>query len=170
MANDDTANQEDNILINLTGEELSEEELLGIGKKKTPKPPPSQKTKKKAVAATKFHIPLIVKEKYPSLIPLILETESMDDEEREYWFQILPIMTNDQVVKFKQILISEKKQLAKLDAEYEEELEKINQNHIVEWQEFESKQKQEEIEAAEEVAEEEEIALEEDLLKKLQEL
>lgn len=94
----------------------------------------------------------------------------MDDDEREYWFQILPIMTDEQVENFKKILISEKDQLAKLDAEYEKEIKRINKKHVVEWEAFESLQKTEEIKAAEEKAEIAESSLEEDLLMKLQEL
>lgn len=173
MPKDDTTNQDDDVIVDISGEELSEEELLGLGKKKAPTPPPPTKqTKKQAIAAAaaKFHIPLLVKEKYPDLVPLIIETESMDDEEREYWFQILPIMTEDQIDKFRKILLSEKAQLEKLDAEYEQELAKINQKHLIEWKEFETKQKQEEITAKEVKAEKAEVPLEEDLLKKLQEL
>lgn len=120
--------------------------------------------------SSKFYIPNIVKDKYPSLVPLILQTESMDNEEREYWFQILPIMTDDQVLKFKEILISEKQQLAKLDTEYEEELKKINDKHLVEWQDFEKKQERETLQKKERIAEAEEISLEEDILKKLNDL
>ena len=94
----------------------------------------------------------------------------MDDEEREYWFQILPIMTEDQIQKFRDILISEKEQLAKLDAEYEEELSKINDKHLQEWQAFESKQQRIELGKKEEAAEAQEAASEEELLKKLENL
>ena len=48
---------------------------------------------------SKFDIPETVKQQYPDLIPLILQTESMTDDERQYWFQILPIMTDEQVKK-----------------------------------------------------------------------
>lgn len=157
---------------------LTEEELLGItptggGGEGAAAAKPAKAgipTTKKPLPASKFHIPNIVKQKYPDLIPLILETESMDDEEREYWFQILPIMTNEQVGKFREILISEKEQLAKLDDEYEKELNKINEKHLLEWQEFETKQKREELEKKEKVEEKEEVGVEEELLKKLEEL
>lgn len=127
-------------------------------------------TAKKQSATSKFNIPSVVQEKYPKLIPLILETESMDDEEREYWFQILPIMTPEQVQKFQDILISEKEQLAKLDAEYEAELAKINQKHVSEWENFETKQEREKRMVAEMEEEKEETSTEEDLLSKLQNL
>jgi len=118
----------------------------------------------------KFHIPAVVRDKYPELISLIIRTESMDDEEREYWFQMIPIMTNEQILKLRDILISEKEQLAKLDSEYEQELKKIDEKHLQEWQEFEIKQKKEEIAKNEAAKEKEEKATEEELLKKLQNL
>ena len=35
--------------------------------------------------------------KYPELITMILATESMDDDERQYWFDIMPSMTDSQI-------------------------------------------------------------------------
>lgn len=177
--NDDDAKQ-DSSIIDLSGEELSEEQLLGIGpnkddgssqgKQTTTKP--VVKTSKAAIDAAikKFNIPLLVQEEYPKLIPLILETESMDDEEREYWFQMLPIMTSDQVKKFTDILITEKKQLAELDKEYEQEIAQLNEKHALEWESFEIQEEMEKIEKEEAKHEEEETITEEELLKKLQDL
>jgi hypothetical protein len=154
MEKDSVANQ--NIL-------AEEEDLLGLKN-------PSPATATAKAQATKFHIPQIVKQNYPELVALILNTESMDDEEREYWFQILPIMTEDQVQKLRDILVNEKQQLAKLDAEYETELAKINDKHLSEWQAFESKQQREELSKKEEAYEEQESTSEEELLKKLSQL
>lgn len=116
----------------------------------------------------KYAIPMIVREKFPDLIDLIKTTESMDEDERDYWFQILPIMTEEQISKFRDILVSEKDQLARLDQEYEQELSKLNEKHMIEWKEFETKEKRAEIETKEKKAEEEEKAAEEELLKRLQ--
>ncbi|MBN1494888.1 hypothetical protein JW911_04100 [Candidatus Peregrinibacteria bacterium] len=123
-----------------------------------------------AAAAAKFNIPAVVKDHYPALIPLILETESMDDQERDYWFQMLPIMTDEQIDKLKEILLSEKEQLAKLDADYEAELKKIDEKHLQEWKQFEQKQKTEEIQKKEAAAQVQEQETEEELLNKLQNL
>lgn len=115
----------------------------------------------------KFAIPKLVVEKYPDLVELIKTTESMDDQEREYWFQILPIMTDDQINKFRNILETEKKQLADLDKEYEDELNRLNEKHLIEWKEFESKEKSRAIQQAEAASDQQEKQLEEDLLAKL---
>jgi len=187
MADSNTQNtqgDDDNKVINLTQVQqmekdsvsddsilAAEEELLGLNKPAgggaTGYTGGAQSTKAKAA---KFHIPQAVKQKYPELIPLILNTESMDDEEREYWFQILPIMTADQVQKLRDILVNEKKQLAKLDQEYEAELAKINEKHLAEWQSFENKQQRVALAQKEEANEAQESSLEEDLLNKLDQI
>jgi hypothetical protein len=115
----------------------------------------------------KFPLPAMVKEKFPDLMQLIKETESMNDDERNYWFQILPIMTEEQIGKFRDILINEKTQLKRLDGEYEQEINRLNQKHIMEWKEFEVKEKRKAIQTAEQKANEEEQVTEEELLKRL---
>lgn len=118
----------------------------------------------------KYSIPKFVKENYSDLVDLIKSTESMDDQEREYWFQILPIMNKDQIDKLKNILNTEKDQLAALDQEYEQELNRLNEKHLLEWKEFESKEKTKAIRDAEAASDVGEKQLEEDLLSKLNQL
>ena len=83
--------------------------------------------------------------KYPELIQLILATESMDDGERQYWFDILPSMNADQVQRLTDILVTEKKKLAELEAKYQTEIESLNQKHAAEWQGYEIKKQKEAI-------------------------
>ncbi len=66
-------------------------------------------------AEKKYIIPKLVREEFTDLIKLMFETESMDQEEREYWLQIMPIMNEEQIKKFRDILVNEKEQLASLD-------------------------------------------------------
>lgn len=115
----------------------------------------------------KFEIPETVRQQYPDLIPLILETESMNDDERQYWFQILPIMTDEQVGKLREILSNEKQQLAKIDDDYQKEVKRINTKHVAEWKAFQSKEKREKLKAAETATEQTEKEKEEELLKNL---
>lgn len=63
----------------------------------------------------KIVIPDEAKAKYPDLVPQILKSPSMDNEEKNYWFSVLPIMTDDQVMELRDILASEKKRLAAID-------------------------------------------------------
>ncbi len=118
----------------------------------------------------KYNIPDTVKEKFGELVPLILQTESMNDDERRYWFQILPIMTDDQVQKLREILNNEKQQLATLDKQYNQNVEQINQKHVEEWKEFEHKEEREKIRVEEATTKEQEAAAQENLLSQLNNL
>ena len=60
------------------------------------------------------------------LIKLILNTESMDDEERQYWFDIMPSMTKEQVSRLFNILETERKKLEELDKKYQKEIDALN--------------------------------------------
>lgn len=120
-----------------------------------------------AAPPDKYAVPSLVKDKFPDLVQLIKDTESMNDDERDYWFQILPIMTEEQIKKFRDILVNEKDQLSRLDKEYEQELTKLNEKHLIEWKEFESKEKRKALQSAEQASQEEETKAEEELLKRL---
>lgn len=115
-------------------------------------------------AESKYIVPRLVREKFPDLIKLIYETESMNEEEREYWLQIMPIMTEEQILKFRDILVNEKEQLAKLDKEYDREMTKA----VPEIDEAKLKEEMAKIKEEEKVHEEEEKAAEEALLKQLE--
>lgn len=116
----------------------------------------------------KFNIPAAVLAKYPELVALIKKTESMSDEEREYWFQILPIMTADQVKRLQTILDEEANQLSKLDTQYQDELTKLNKKHLEEWNVFQKKQDRQALQTAEANQEAVEAKAEEDILKNLE--
>jgi hypothetical protein len=115
----------------------------------------------------KFKIPPVVLKKYGDLVELIKKTESMSDEERDYWFQILPIMTEDQVARLRKILEDESSQLAKLDEQYQSELTKLNKKHLTEWDTLEKTKERESRQEEEAKAEAEESAAEEALLGEL---
>lgn len=144
--------------------------LKGMGAAGSGNPPAGGGTATATKDDSKFKIPDEVKKKYPDLIELIKQTESMTDEERTYWFQIMPIMTDQQIEKLKKILLQEKAQLQKLDAEYEKELKKLNDKHLLEWKEFEARKSREERQKAEAAEEAKEKAAEEDILSQLDEV
>lgn len=118
----------------------------------------------------KYSIPESVKSSYPDLVALLIKTESMNDEERDYWFQVLPIMTEDQIIKLRTILVNERDQLKKIDTEYEDEIKKLNQVHKNDWNAFEAQQKKAAIKHAETLHEEQEIQKEENLLDALDQI
>lgn len=118
-------------------------------------------------AEAKYIVPALVREKFPDLIKLIYETESMNEEEREYWLQIMPIMSEEQIVKFRDILVNERDQLAKLDKEYSSEMNKINKAPVPELNETKRKEEIGKIKEAEKADQEKEKSEEEVLLQKL---
>jgi hypothetical protein len=87
--------------------------------------------------------------KYPELIELVLGSESIDNNEKQYWFDILPSMTNDQIDRLFNILMTERKQLEELNIKYQEEIKTLNEKHLIQWQSLQSQKAKEKIEAAE---------------------
>ncbi|MBN1258803.1 hypothetical protein JXA05_03535 [Candidatus Peregrinibacteria bacterium] len=59
----------------------------------------------------KIHVPEDTRAKFGELIDLVLDSHSMDDEERQYWIDVLPIMTDEQIANLRDILNNEKKQI-----------------------------------------------------------
>jgi len=70
-------------------------------------------------------IPPEVQQKFSPLLAFIKGSESMNDEERQYWINILPIMTPEQLKNLEEILMNEKQQLAAIDAKYSKEMTSI---------------------------------------------
>lgn len=72
-----------------------------------------------------LQVPTETARQFEEIITLIRQSQSMNDEERQYWVDILPVMTPDQVRQLRDILINERDQLAAIDAKYAQQL---NQN------------------------------------------
>lgn len=86
-----------------------------------------------------FQIADEIQAQYGELIKLILATESMDDDERQYWFDIMPSMTDNQIDRLFNILETERKKLEDLEVKYQNEIKQLNEKHLIEWQEFQMK-------------------------------
>jgi hypothetical protein len=89
---------------------------------------------------TTFQLSDEIQAKYPELIKLIIATESMDDDERQYWFDIMPSMTDEQIDRLYDILETEKKKLEDLEVKYQKEIKSLNEKHLIEWQEVQIKE------------------------------
>lgn len=118
-------------------------------------------------AEKKYIVPPLIRNKFPDLIKLIYETESMNAEEREYWLQIMPIMSEEQIVKFRGILVNERDQLAKLDKDYQSEMARINKPASKPIDEAKMKEELEKIKAQEQESEQTEQNEEAKLLEQL---
>lgn len=66
-----------------------------------------------------------IQSQYPKLVELVKATQSMDNEEKQYWFSLLTAMTEEQRTRLFDILENERKKLEQLDIAYKEEKEKI---------------------------------------------
>ena len=102
-----------------------------------------------------FQIDDEMQAKYSELIKMILATESMDDDERQYWFDIMPSMTDEQIDRLFNILDTERRKLEELELKYQEEIKRLNEKHLIEWQEFQMKESKKKIKQAEQEDEDE---------------
>ncbi len=114
-----------------------------------------------------FNVSDEMQAQYNELVKLIIETESMDDDEKQYWFDIMPSMTDDQIDRLFNILDTEKKKLEALEEKYQTEIKKLNEKHLIEWQEFQMKDSKQKIKAAQDSESEDDA---DDVLKMLNDL
>ena len=82
-----------------------------------------------------------VKEQFPELIELIKGSQSMNHEERQYWVDVLPIMTEDQISNLRGILENEQKQMEEADREYEEGVQEEARIFINKFDQYKYKEK-----------------------------
>jgi len=85
--------------------------------------------------ASLFDIPEDFLETDPELIQLILESKALDtDEDKQNWFNLLPLMTEDQIIKLREILLKERKKLQEIEEKYEKKKREIRQKYLLRWQ------------------------------------
>ncbi len=88
----------------------------------TPPPPPAPPSPPAPPApagqSPVLQVPPDVAAKFGDVIKMIQASESMNADERQYWVNILPIMTPEQLQSLRDILENEKKQLASIDEKY----------------------------------------------------
>jgi hypothetical protein len=115
-------------------------------------------------------VPAEVQEKFPELVEMIKASGSMDDDERQYWVDVLPIMSEGQVENLRGILDNEKKRLADAAKEYSEGMEGAVDKATKAFDEAAYLEKKRAREAAEKKQEAEEKASEAAVLKELENL
>ncbi len=87
--------------------------------------------------------------RYPELIDLILWSESIDNNQKQYWLDILPSMTNEQIDRLFNILMTERIEIQKLDLQFQEDVKALNEKHLIQWQALQSQKAKEKIAEAE---------------------
>lgn len=58
-------------------------------------------------------------------------------------------MTDEQIDRLFDILETERRKLEELESKYQEEIKSLNEKHLIEWQEFQTKESREKIKQAE---------------------
>ena len=85
--------------------------------------------------AKEYVIPSEFIEEMPELIEMILRSRSMEKpEEKQSWFNLLPMMSDDQIGKLKDILEREREKLAAIEKKYEEKKLEIKKKYLMRWQ------------------------------------
>lgn len=116
-------------------------------------------------------VPLETEQKHGELVKMVLASESMDDAERQYWIDILPIMTPDQLGQLSSILTQEHDQLAAIDEKYAQgSTEPVSPTRSTEEIDADRKKRANERSSKEIEAESAEHHEEEEILKKVQDL
>jgi BMFP domain-containing protein YqiC len=71
--------------------------------------------------AQEYTIPDAFLANSPELIVLILNSKSIDNkDEKQSWFNLLPLMTQEQIDKLRDILVREKQKLEEIEKKYEQ--------------------------------------------------
>lgn len=115
--------------------------------------------------ASWYTIPDQFLEKKAQLVALVLQSRSISkQEEKQSWFNLLPIMNDDQIAKLEDILVREKAKLDEIEKKYEEKKIEIKKKYLMKWQQMWYVKKMEDIKQTEAVSEAKEDAEAEALL------
>ncbi len=115
-------------------------------------------------------IPPEVQEKFAPLLEMIKASESMNNEERQYWINILPIMSAEQLKNLEDILTNERQQLAAIDAKYTKESAEVGSQAIIDTMEQKLRTKKAQRQQVEQEETKQEENKEADLLAQIQSL
>ncbi len=96
--------------------------------------------------AEKFSLPDEFLITMPDLIVLILQSKSMDTiEEKQSWFNLLPMMNKDQIDKLRDILTREKQKLQEIEQKYISKKDELTSKYTQKWENMVYSKKIEEI-------------------------
>ena len=87
--------------------------------------------------AMTFTIPSEFIEDIPELIEMVLRSRSIDSvEEKQNWFNLLPLMNDTQIEKLRAILLKEKAKLKEIEDRYEQKKLEIKKKYLTKRQEM----------------------------------
>lgn len=103
-----------------------------------------------------------------NLVILVLQSRSMDTEqEKQSWFNLMPMMTEEQIAKLNDILTREKIKLAEIEKKYEEKKRNIKEKYIKRRETMWYNKKMESLHTKESAHREEDLEEAEDLLEQI---
>lgn len=76
------------------------------------------RTPKTGKMLTDFQVPEKFLSAYSDIVEMLLLSESMNDDERQYWFSLAEVMNEDQTLKLRGILTREREKLAEIEKKY----------------------------------------------------
>lgn len=80
--------------------------------------------------AQNFDIPDAMLENNADLVVLVLESKSISEtKEKQSWFDLYPLMNQEQIDKLRDILTREKEKLAEIEAKYQARQEEIKRKY-----------------------------------------
>lgn len=84
-----------------------------------------------------FDIPDEFLQEDVDLIILILRSKSIESkEDKQNWFNLLALMTSEQIEKLRNILLKERKKIEEIEAKYEKKKIDIKKKFLEKWQEM----------------------------------
>lgn len=118
--------------------------------------------------AEKFTIPDEFLTTMPDLIMLVLNSKSMDAaEEKQSWFNLLPMMNKEQIDKLRDILTREKQKLAEIEQKYEQKKDELKNKYTQKWEDMVYTKRMDEIKKEEAIHEQKEDQEADNLLTQL---
>ena len=80
--------------------------------------------------ASDYNIPDTMLESDADVVVLVLESKSINEaKEKQSWFDLYPLMNQDQINKLRDILTREKEKLAEIEARYQAKQEEIKRKY-----------------------------------------
>ena len=87
--------------------------------------------------AKKYDIPEEFLKTDAELIELILSSRAIDtQQEKQNWFNLLPIMTDAQLEKLRKILKKEQEKLREIEEKYASKKNEIKKKYLLKWQQL----------------------------------
>ena len=85
--------------------------------------------------AKQFSIPEKFLAERIDLVVLVLRSRSLDKpEEKQSWFNLMPMMSEEQIAKLNDILSRERQKLEEIEKKYEEKKVEIKKKYLLRWQ------------------------------------